>query len=52
MEGSVNATVMTTTGVNSFSAANAGRVMFNVDGQRISNAKGVVIVGGKKQMVK
>lgn len=45
-------TVVTSTGINSVDASTLVKAMYNLQGQRISNAKGIVIMNGKKVVVK
>lgn len=52
MEGAVTVTVTTASGINILSSASDNVVKYNLAGQRVRNAKGIIIVNGKKVAVK
>ena len=52
MEGAVTVTVTTASGINTLSSASDNVVKYNLAGQRVRNAKGIIIVNGKKVAVK
>lgn len=52
MEGSVQATVTAASGIKTLSSASDDAVKYNLAGQRVKNAKGIIIVNGKKVAVK